>query len=165
MFWLATYPRALKPSTKAAMFFLSSCTELTERTAMRARRPAPCTTSGHAVTAPPSSVINWRRLRSGMGSSPEPAVPAYSKLRVPRKQPQVLGVDLNCSESRDRVPGFRTPFVDPGYRYVAASPSSNATPRHREHGGAAHTFASAQAGDKAKLHWIAAGKKHNRNRH
>src|SRR5262249_51708262 len=47
----------------------------------------------------PSSVINWRRLMSSMGSSPEPAVPAYRRLRMPRKRPQVLGVDLNCSES------------------------------------------------------------------
>ena len=37
---------------------------------------------------------------SSMGSSPEPAVPAYRKLRMPRKRPQVLGVDLNRSESR-----------------------------------------------------------------
>jgi hypothetical protein len=46
----------------------------------------------------PSSVRNWRRLRSSMGSSPEPAVPAYSRLRVPGKRPQVLGVDLNLSD-------------------------------------------------------------------
>jgi hypothetical protein len=55
--------------------------------------------SGHAAAAPPSSVMNWRRLRSGMGSSPEPAVPAYRRLRMARKRPQVLGVDLNRSES------------------------------------------------------------------
>ena len=42
--------------------------------------------SGHAA-APPSSVMNWRRLRSSMGSSPEPAVPAYRRLRMPRKRP------------------------------------------------------------------------------
>jgi hypothetical protein len=35
-----------------------------------------------------------------MGSSPEPAVPAYRRLRMPWKRPQVLGVDLNRSESR-----------------------------------------------------------------
>jgi hypothetical protein len=34
-----------------------------------------------------------------MGSSPEPAVPAYSRLTMLRKRPQVLGVDLNRSES------------------------------------------------------------------
>ena len=33
-----------------------------------------------------------------MGSSPEPAVPAYSRLRMHRKRPQVLGVDLNRPE-------------------------------------------------------------------
>jgi hypothetical protein len=31
---------------------------------------------------------------SSMGSSPEPAVPAYRRVRMPRKCPQVLGVDL-----------------------------------------------------------------------
>src|SRR5262245_44970159 len=31
---------------------------------------------------------------------PEPAVPAYPRLRMPRKRPQVLGGDLNRSESR-----------------------------------------------------------------
>src|SRR5262249_21925458 len=56
-------------------------------------------TSGHAAAAPPSSVMNWRRLSSSMGSSPEPAVPAYRRLRMSRKHPHVLGGDLNCSES------------------------------------------------------------------
>jgi hypothetical protein len=42
--------------------------------------------------------MNWRRLRSSMGSSPEPAGPAYRTLRMNRKRPQVLGVDLNRSE-------------------------------------------------------------------
>src|SRR5262249_35927431 len=44
--------------------------------------------------------MNLRGLRSSMGSSREPAVPAYRRLRMPRKRPQVLGVDLNRSESR-----------------------------------------------------------------
>ena len=35
-----------------------------------------------------------------MGSSAEPAVPAYCRLRMLRKRPQVLGVDLNGSGSR-----------------------------------------------------------------
>jgi hypothetical protein len=44
--------------------------------------------------------MNSRRLRSSMGSSPEPAVPAYySMLRMPGSTPQVLGADLNRSES------------------------------------------------------------------
>src|SRR5262245_3060402 len=58
--------------------------------------------TGHAVAAPPSSVMNWRRLRSSMGSSPEPAVPAYRSLRMYRKRPQVLGLDRNRPESRRR---------------------------------------------------------------
>src|SRR5262245_28342860 len=41
--------------------------------------PAARAASGQAA-APPSSVMNSRRFRSGMGSSPEPAVPAYRKL-------------------------------------------------------------------------------------
>jgi hypothetical protein len=65
---------------------------------------APGAVSGHAAAAP-SSVMNWRRLGSSMGSSPEPAVPAYSRLRMPRKRPQVLGLDLNHPESgRPRLP-------------------------------------------------------------
>ena len=59
--------------------------------------------SGHAA-APPMSVMNWRRLRSSMGSSPEPAVPAYRRLTMPRKRPQVLGADLKSSESQPRYP-------------------------------------------------------------
>src|SRR5215510_9698265 len=49
--------------------------------------------------------MNLRRLRSGMGSSPEPAVPAYRRLRMPWKRPQVLGTDLNCSDSRRGAAG------------------------------------------------------------
>jgi len=40
--------------------------------------------SGHAAAAPPSSVMNWRRLGSSMGSSPEPAVPAGLSLGIVR---------------------------------------------------------------------------------
>jgi hypothetical protein len=36
---------------------------------------------------------------SSMGSPPEPAVPAYRRLRMPGSARQVLGVDLNRSES------------------------------------------------------------------
>src|SRR6516165_4849168 len=39
-------------------------------------------------------------------SSPEPAVPAYSRLRMHRKRPQVLGVDLNRSESIGPMSGW-----------------------------------------------------------
>src|SRR5262249_60545953 len=36
--------------------------------------------------------------------SPEPDVPAYSRPRMLRKRPQVLGVDLNRSESSGALP-------------------------------------------------------------
>jgi hypothetical protein len=39
------------------------------------------------ANAVPSSVMNWRRLMLSMGSPPEPAVPAYRRLRMPRKRP------------------------------------------------------------------------------
>src|SRR6266540_2333611 len=42
--------------------------------------------------------MNWRRLGSIMGSPSEPAVPAYRRLSMPWKHPQVLGLDLNRSE-------------------------------------------------------------------
>src|SRR5262245_24947929 len=75
--------------------------ELEPRKPMVGSLPACCAraASGHAAAAPPSSEMNWRRLESNMGSSPEPVVPAYSRLRMPRKRPQVLGADLNRSES------------------------------------------------------------------
>ena len=38
-----------------------------------------------------------------LGSPPGTAVPAYRRLRMPRKHPQVLGVDLNRSELRRRA--------------------------------------------------------------
>ena len=67
-----------------------------------------CAASGHAAAAPPSSVMKSRRLTSSMGSSPEPAVPAYRKLRMPRKHPQVLGLDLNRSEQAGTRSGRRS---------------------------------------------------------
>jgi len=59
--------------------------------------------SGHVATALPSSLMNWRRLRSGMGSSPEPAVPAYRRLRMPRKHPQVLAM---APQRESRIAAF-----------------------------------------------------------
>jgi hypothetical protein len=44
----------------------------------------PCAASGHAAAALPSSVMT--------------AVPAYRRLSMPWKHPQVLGLDLKCSE-------------------------------------------------------------------
>ena len=67
-----------------------------------------------------------------MGSSPEPAVPAYRRLRVPRKHPQVLGVDLNRSEPA------RTPLVHLGAgvgdNLVDSSPVAMTVP-YKEFGG------------------------------
>ena len=54
---------------------------------------------------PATSVINRRRLTSSIGSPPEPAVPAYRTLRLPRKHRQVLGVDLNRLNSGLLPPG------------------------------------------------------------
>jgi hypothetical protein len=73
--------------------------ERTDRLLLRAA-------SGHAA-APPSSLMNWRRFRSSMGSSPEPAVPAYSRVRMHRKRPQVLGLDLNRSGSGSQADGVQ----------------------------------------------------------
>ena len=47
--------------------------------------------------------MNSRRLTSGMGSPPEPAMAAYRTLRLPWKRRQVLGVDLNRSELAART--------------------------------------------------------------
>jgi hypothetical protein len=57
-----------------------------------------CAESGQAA-APPSSDMNWRRLWSSMGSSPEPAVPPYRSPRMPRKRPAGPWGKLNSSES------------------------------------------------------------------
>src|SRR5262245_37420192 len=59
--------------------------------------------TGHAAAAPPSSVINWRLVAWTMGSPPEPVEPAYPPFRLPWKDRQVLGLSLNCSESRHPV--------------------------------------------------------------
>src|SRR5215831_11426252 len=47
---------------------------------------------------------------SSMGSSPEPVVPAYRRLRMPWKRPQVLVADLNRSVSSRRI--FGVDFVE-----------------------------------------------------
>src|SRR5262245_35061933 len=69
---------------------------------MRGTRVGCCAyaATGHAAAAPPNSLMDWRLVTWSMGSPPEPAVPAYRALRLPWKHRQVLGLDLNCSESR-----------------------------------------------------------------
>jgi hypothetical protein len=49
--------------------------------------------------------------RSSMGSPPEPALPAYRRLRMLRKRPQVFGAALNRSES-SRGAGERAVLLD-----------------------------------------------------
>src|SRR5262245_55694644 len=56
--------------------------------------------SGHAAAAPPSSVMNSRRLMSNMSLSPPwHGRSVYRALSLPQKGQLVLGADLNCSES------------------------------------------------------------------
>jgi hypothetical protein len=59
---------------------------------------------------PPRRVMNWRRLRSSMGSPPGTRCASLPQAQIRRKRPQVLGVDLNRSES-SRQPPF-TPAAD-----------------------------------------------------
>src|SRR5438067_2578016 len=83
------------------------------------------------------TVIGWIQIRSttpsspeqrdelassyvGHGLPPEPAVPAYCKVRMPRKRPQVLGIDLNRSESSRGGPIF-SPFAPPAFLQLTGS--------------------------------------------
>src|SRR6516162_1602726 len=64
------------------------------------RTRSPCcarAASGHATAAPPSRVMNWRRLMSDMGAC-SPALCQRSAPRVSRSGRQVLGQHLKCSE-------------------------------------------------------------------
>src|SRR5215813_6053228 len=101
----STKPVSLKPCRKADSIGPSVTGDLPLKYPITGIGCCARAARGHAAAAPPSSVMNWRRLMSSMGSSPEPAVPAYRRLRMPRKRPQVLGVDLNCSESRRGAAG------------------------------------------------------------
>src|SRR5215468_52538 len=94
-------PASLKPRRNAATICLESLRDLLSRNPTTGIAGCcACATMGHAAAAPPSSVITWRRLTSGMGSPSEPAVPAYRTPRLPGRYRQVLGADLNCSEPR-----------------------------------------------------------------
>src|SRR6516225_9474450 len=54
--------------------------------------------SGH-TTAPPTRVMKSRRLMPDIGVPPASALPVYRTLNLPQKGRQILGPDLNCSES------------------------------------------------------------------
>src|SRR6516165_10741285 len=77
--------------------------------------------SGHVAAAPPRSVMNWRRLMSSMGSSPEPAVPAYRRLRMPRKHPQVLGA--SAAHQHTQTLALSNAVIAPYWRQRAFSGS------------------------------------------
>src|SRR5262245_3821966 len=65
-----------------------------------------------------------------MGSPPEPVEPAYRTLRLPWKHRQVLGVDLNCSES-SRGSGLRAKwFTCPPQCHLQAARSHSLRPPH-----------------------------------
>src|SRR5262249_15772533 len=69
-------------------------TRASANTSAPTRGNLPCcarAASGHVATAPQMSAMKWRRLTSSMSSPPEPAVPAYSRLRMHRKRPRSLG--------------------------------------------------------------------------
>src|SRR5262245_5639901 len=65
----------------------------------RVRSPCcPRAVSGHAA-APPSSVINWRLRMLDKGFLPPWCRSVYPMVNLMRRGRQVVGDDLNCSES------------------------------------------------------------------
>ena len=78
----------------------------------------PHAASGHAA-APPSRVMNSRRLTSSIGLAPALALQVYRTLKLPHRGRQVLGADLNHSESRRGSGGSRS----------CAAASNDSTPR------------------------------------
>ena len=61
----------------------------------------------YGISEEPMSVMNWRRLTPNMESPAPQSV--YRTLNLPQKGRQVLGADLNCSESRWGAPGAAHP--------------------------------------------------------
>jgi len=55
-------------------------------------------TTGHTA-APPSRVMNSRRLMPDMGVPPASALPVYRTLSLLQRGRKVLGPELKCSES------------------------------------------------------------------
>ena len=68
-----------------------------EHRLLRARRERPCRRAAEKCDELASAYAEHGLL---LGTR----APAYRRLRMPRKRPQVLGVDLNRSESRRRRP-------------------------------------------------------------
>jgi hypothetical protein len=58
-----------------------------------------CAASGHDAAALASNLMNSRRLMPNIGLPPASAPPVYRMLNLPQSGWQVLGPDLNCSES------------------------------------------------------------------
>src|SRR5262245_49848603 len=98
-FWPSMKPASLRPWPNAAVRCVASASEVLRTNPITGIADCCARAASGQAAAPPSSVMNWRRPKSSMGSSPEPAVPAYRRLTMPRKRPQVLGLDLNRSES------------------------------------------------------------------
>src|SRR5262249_55056291 len=73
--------------------------------------------SGHAAAPPPSSVMKLRLVPWCMGSSPEPAVPAYHG-QAAAEAPAGLGLSLNRSElSRSLISQGFSPKGDTNRRF------------------------------------------------
>jgi hypothetical protein len=80
--------------------------ELDDRYPIRAGFARRCAraASGQAVAAPPISDMNSRRLMPNIGrSSRLGAWSACRTLNLRQSDQQVLGIDLNCSESREAL--------------------------------------------------------------
>src|SRR5262249_46455639 len=105
------HDQPVKISAHALLPVFAHCSSRRPRHSVVVRRHFHAASS-EGSTRRESSVMNWRRLVSSIGSSPEPAVPAYGRVRVQRKRPAVLGIDLNRSESS---PLGETPPCTPSF--------------------------------------------------
>jgi len=96
-------PSSRSLCTKASVEALSNDALFAHRTPIVGSLPACCAraASGHAAAAPPSSVMKSRRLTPSIGLPPLGwATDTYRMLNLAQRGRQVLGADLNCSESR-----------------------------------------------------------------
>src|SRR5262245_1743920 len=62
--------------------------------------------SGQEAVAPPSSVMNSRRLMPDIGVPPASALPVDRALNLLKRGRKVLGPDLNRSESAGALPSL-----------------------------------------------------------